>query len=709
MADKIKLLPEVVANQIAAGEVVNRPSSVVKELMENAIDAGATSVKVNFRDGGKELIQVIDDGCGMSPIDARMAFDRHATSKIREVEDIYRLSTFGFRGEALPSIAAVAQVELRSRQEGDELGTQTEINGGEFAGQNPVMCPVGSQFFVRNLFYNVPARRRFLDKSTTSATQIKSEFRRVALCYPKIAFELYANDAPVYSLMPGGLAGRIVDLVGKHIKPNLLDVSADTSIASITGFIGRPSSAKKRNAEQYLFVNGRFFKSNYIVSAILKAYEKLIPTGTQPSFFLYLTIDTARIDVNVHPQKTEVKFSDEEAVWQIVNAAVRETLGKTGAVPMMDFDHEEAVDIPVLDERSVYTMPRAMSNSSYNPFLQEFSGEGNFEPTEDFTGFDLPEGEGRSPKRGEEFTEFVSGGTDGDDMEFESESDFGIPAPTATPAPRAPRPAAPRTGLGGFGSFGGGFSAPAAGGEDFEEIPSGADMPALRTDEFEDFVSAAGPDGTADGVSHLDFIASDDGSGQSSLDLDPEPRHGRPMALKGGLLLLQSEGRLLAVDVQRARERIRYDRCLAMLDHGSAVSEQLLFPERLELSTEEYALLEERQVEFAALGFDIDFAGNGTVDIKGIPADIPSEGIDTLLFELLQAFSAPVDLETLRREKIAAVMARQGLRHNPRPLLPEEADDLLARLFQSSDYSFSPSGKMILTEITTDEIRAKLG
>ncbi len=334
MADRIRLLPEVVANQIAAGEVVNRPASVVKEMMENSIDAGATRVQVNFRDGGRDLIQIVDDGCGMSPIDARMAFDRHATSKIAAVEDIYALSTFGFRGEALASIAAVAQVELRTRQEGDDVGTCTEINGGQFVSQTPVMCPVGSQFYVRNLFYNVPARRRFLDKSTTSAAQIRTEFQRVALCNPHIGFELYSNDAPVYTLAASSLAGRIVDVVGRHIKQNLLEVEADTSIARAEGFIGRPAAAKRRNTEQYLFVNGRFFKSAYLTGAILKAYEKLIPENCTPSYFLYLTIDPSRIDVNVHPQKTEVKFADEDAVWQIVNAAVRETLAKTGAVPL---------------------------------------------------------------------------------------------------------------------------------------------------------------------------------------------------------------------------------------------------------------------------------------------------------------------------------------------------------------------------------------
>lgn len=319
MADKIRLLPEVVANQIAAGEVVNRPASVVKEMMENAIDAGARRVQVNFRDGGKELIQLVDDGCGMSPADARLAFDRHATSKIRTADDLYALRTFGFRGEALASIAAVAQVELRTRQPEDELGTVTEINGGQFAGQTVVSCPAGSQFMVRNLFYNVPARRRFMEKSNVSAGHIKSEFQRVALCNPQVRFELYNNDAPVYHLQPAPLAGRIVDVAGSAMKHNLLEVEADTSIVKLKGYVGRPAAARKTKPDQYFFVNGRYFRSPYFQKAVLRAYEKLIPEGSFPSFFLYFEIAPERIDVNVHPQKTEVKFADEEAVWQIVN------------------------------------------------------------------------------------------------------------------------------------------------------------------------------------------------------------------------------------------------------------------------------------------------------------------------------------------------------------------------------------------------------
>ena len=662
MADKIRLLPEVVANQIAAGEVVNRPSSVVKEMMENALDAGATSVKVNFRDGGKDLIQIVDDGCGMSPIDARMAFDRHATSKIGAVEDIYALHTFGFRGEALASIAAVAQVELRTRQEGDEVGTQTEINGGQFASQTPVMCPVGSQFFVRNLFYNVPARRRFLDKSTTSASHIKAEFQRIALCNPQVAFELYANDAPVYTLQASSLAGRIVDVVGRHIKQNLLEVEADTSIARIEGYIGRPAAAKKRNSEQYLFVNGRFFKSSYLTSAILKAYEKLIPENCQPSYFLFLTIDPGRIDVNVHPQKTEVKFADEEAVWQIINAAVRETLAKTGAVPLMDFDRDGVVEIPVLQRGAVYSEPQAMSNSDYNPFREEYIDPTAPDPNEDFTGFDVP---------------YRDGGAVSDN----SAAGF------RTGGGRSAAPAFPR---------GGGRSGlPATDDGEFEEFESGGGFEIASGGGFDD--------------SALDFIPSEAAPEQQCFDMAQRPEFTDPMPLPGGYVAALLGGRFVVVDVRRARERILYEDYLRMLGNGSSVSQQLLFPERLVLSGDEYALLEENAVEFAALGFDIDFCGEGAVEVKGTPADMPADAVDKLLFELLQAFATPVSLADVRREKIAAVMARSGSKGAGRMLSREEAAALLTQLADTGSFSFSPSGKAITAEITPEDLRAKLG
>ncbi len=670
MADRIRLLPEVVANQIAAGEVVNRPASVVKEMMENAIDAGAHRVQVNFREGGRDLIQIVDDGCGMSPIDARMAFDRHATSKIASVDDIYSLRTFGFRGEALASIAAVAQVELRTRQAGDETGTCTEINGGQFVSQSPVMCPVGSQFFVRNLFYNVPARRKFLEKSTVSATQIRAEFQRVALCNPQIAFELYSNDASVYSLGATTLAGRIVDVVGRHIKQNLLEVEADTSIARVRGFIGRPAAAKRRSGEQYLFVNGRYFRSSYLTSALMKAYEKLIPQNTCPSYFLYLEIDPARIDVNVHPQKTEVKFADEEAVWQIIHAAVRETLAKTGAVPLMDFDPRSAVEIPVLERGAVYSEPKSMSDENYNPFREEYIDPSAPDPNVDFTGFDVPYADEAAPAG-------VPGG--------------GLRADRSSPG-RNPSP-------GGGAALRSGF--PASAEEAFEEFESAA--LGLAQDSSGDF-------GAADsGASALDFIPSQAEPAEQLLDLESDAGFTDPLPLAGGYVAALWGGRLVAVDVRRARERILYEDYLKMLSGGNAVSQQLLFPERLVLSGDEYALAEEHAVDLAALGFDIVFAGEGALDVKGAPADLSVEALDRTIYELLQAFALPVPPGEQRREKVAAAMARSSARGGVRMLRREEAEALLDRLAATGKAGFTPSGKAVFAEFTAEDIRARLG
>lgn len=370
--DRIRVLPDNVANQIAAGEVVGRPASVVKELMENAVDAGATSVTVSFRGGGKELITVIDNGAGMSENDARMAFERHATSKIASAADLFRLHSFGFRGEALPSISSVSELEVVTRQEGSELATKVNIAGGNFAGQEYTQGPKGTQFTIRNLFYNTPARRRFLKADPIEARHITTEFQRVALCYPEVAFSLLNNDVPVYQLPASNLRQRIVGVHGKAISGNLLEVSADTSIVKLEGFVGQPSAAKKTNKEQYLFVNGRYFRSGYFHKAIMQAYEKLVAAETQPSYFLYMTIDPEKVDVNVHPQKTEVKFEDEQAIWQIFNAAVRESLGRFGVVPMMDFEIDETLEIPVYNSNNPgFKMPDTGFNPDFNPFAED--------------------------------------------------------------------------------------------------------------------------------------------------------------------------------------------------------------------------------------------------------------------------------------------------------------------------------------------------
>ena len=649
MADRIKLLPEVVANQIAAGEVVNRPSSVVKEMMENAIDAGASTVTVNFVDGGRDLIQIVDDGCGMSPTDARMAFDRHATSKIASVADIYQLHTFGFRGEALASIAAVAQVELKTRQAGDEFGTQVFINGGEFEKQKPCGCSVGSQFFVRNLFYNVPARRRFMEKSTTLARQIRDEFERVALCNPQIAFKLYNNQAPIYDLDRSNLRGRIVDVVGKNIKNNLLEVSAETSLVKIEGFVGRPAAAKKSSYKQFLFVNGRYFKSPYFYKAVMKAYEKLIPAQTQPDIFLYLTIDPERIDVNVHPQKTEVKFSDGEAIWQIINAAVRETLAKTGAVPLMDFDDEGAIDIPVAGQSSgrLYSEPKAASVEGYNPFREGYAssvtaGRRSQADLSDFAG------EYRAKPQREAYDLWPS------DTLISAES------------------------------------------EEFAIVDSG--------DNFRDLMSAQ-PQSTHE---EFEFVESDNAV-QQQMEVGGEAQFEDIITLPETLAAARYRGRLVVVDLRRACERVSFEEYETMLGGGSSVSQQLLFPERLVLSNDEVLLLKECLEDLSAIGFDLRVVDDCTVEMSGTPADMEGVEIDRLIYDVIHSIADGDSPVAVRRQRLAAMVAQRRAAAMRGVIGVEQTEVLLARLAKCENVSFAPSGKAIMVEISTGEIRSRLG
>ena len=368
MSDIIQLLPDSVANQIAAGEVIQRPSSVIKELVENAVDAGAKTINVLVVDAGRTTIQVIDDGCGMSETDARLAFERHATSKIRKADDLFALQTMGFRGEALPSIAAVAQVELRTRQQGEEVGTLLTISGSKVVGQEVCSCPVGSNFKVENLFFNVPARRKFLKSNATELNNIVQAFERIALVYPDIAFTLHSNGSELFNLRATNLRQRIVDVFGKRLNQDLLPVEADTSLCQITGLVGKPESAKKKGAHQYFFVNGRYMRHPYFHKAVQNAFERLVPTGEQVPYFIYFKVPAENIDVNIHPTKTEIKFENEQAVWQILTATVREAVGIFSEVPTIDFDTEGKPDIPQFDPSAHTEMPKVSYNPQYNPF-----------------------------------------------------------------------------------------------------------------------------------------------------------------------------------------------------------------------------------------------------------------------------------------------------------------------------------------------------
>ena len=370
MSDIIRLLPDSVANQIAAGEVIQRPASVIKELVENAVDAGAKRIDVLVTDAGKTSIQVIDDGKGMSETDARLAFERHATSKIREASDLFALRTMGFRGEALASIAAVAQVELRTRLRGEELGTSLCISGSRVESQEVVSCAEGSSFTVRNLFFNVPARRKFLKSNQTELSNILTEFERIALVNPEVSFTLHHNGTEMLNLPAIQLKQRIMGVFGKKINQELLSIEVDTTMVRISGFVGRPETSRKKGARQYFFVNGRYMRHPYFHKSVMDAYEHLIPAGEQVSYFIYFDVEPANIDVNIHPTKTEIKFENEQAVWQILSAAIKETLGRFNAVPSIDFDTEGMPDIPAF-ENSPYSnvqFPKTNYNPSYNPF-----------------------------------------------------------------------------------------------------------------------------------------------------------------------------------------------------------------------------------------------------------------------------------------------------------------------------------------------------
>ena len=387
MSDIIRLLPDSVANQIAAGEVIQRPASVIKELVENAVDAGAKTIHVLVIDAGRTSIQVIDDGKGMSETDARLSFERHATSKIASAADLFALRTMGFRGEALASIAAVAQVELLTRRQEDEIGTRLMIAGSKVSAQEPASCPVGSNFKVSNLFFNVPARRKFLKTNATELSNIMTAFERIVLVYPDIHFTLHHNGVEMLNLRAASLRQRIADVFGKQYNQDLLPVEVHTAMATVTGFVGKPEAARKKGGVDYFFVNGRYMKHPYFHKAVITAYDRLIPEGMQVPYFLYFDVEPSQIDVNIHPTKTEIKFENEQASWQILSASVRDAIGKFCEVPSIDFDTQGSPEIPLFDPaRENIAAPKVNYNPDYNPFKSSGKSSGSsWTPRQDDT------------------------------------------------------------------------------------------------------------------------------------------------------------------------------------------------------------------------------------------------------------------------------------------------------------------------------------
>ncbi|MEG1616619.1 MAG: DNA mismatch repair endonuclease MutL [Bacteroidales bacterium] len=706
MSDIIQLLPDSVANQIAAGEVIQRPASVVKELMENAIDAGATSVQVILKDAGRTLIQVIDNGKGMSMTDARMAFERHATSKIRKADDLFALQTMGFRGEALASIAAIAQVELRTRREEDELGTSIRISGTEVENQESIATPVGSSFLVKNIFYNVPARRKFLKSNQTELSNIISEFERIALVNPKVSFTLHHNDNEVLNLPATIVRQRIINTFGKSLNQQLLTVEVDTALISVTGYIGRPEAARKKNALQYFFVNGRYMRHPYFHKAIMQSYEKLIPQGEQPNYFLYFTIDPANIDVNIHPTKTEIKFENESFLWQIICAAVKEALGKFSAVPSIDFDMADAPDIPVHKSEGIQP-PKPKFDSGYNPFQKQASASrvdpnwqkmyGGFQSASDtgashgFNPFD-------TTSDFETQSEFTPEETF--NQQFQGDPDY-FHTDTAFPDEKEPISHLSAASLSGELIESKISSSPFHG----EVIESKISAVPFQGEVIETQISAASfPEEPSESKFSSAIISSGEPS-SAKIFSTSETGGSQHYQFKGKYILTSVKSGLMMIDQHRAHVRVLFDRYMENIVSKKGVSQGVLFPEMLTFAPADVPILEEILEDLQFLGFDLNNMGGCTYAMNGIPAGIEGLDVSSLIHGMIDtAKQKGRDVKTDLHEITALSLAEAAAIPYGEVLNMDEMENLIDDLFASSSPNNTPDGKLILSVITNDEI-----
>jgi DNA mismatch repair protein MutL len=662
MSDIIHLLPETVANQIAAGEVVQRPASVIKELLENSIDAHATEVQIILREAGRELIQVIDNGCGMSAADAHMAFERHATSKISQASDLFALHTMGFRGEALASIAAVAEVELRTRRADDECGVQLNISGGQEQKQETISCPVGANFQVRNLFYNVPARRKFLKSNQTELSNIITELQHVALANPQVGFTLTHNDNIMLQLPAAPLRQRITTLFARTIGQQLLPVQVDNELLTVSGFVGQPESARKKGALQYFFVNNRFMKHPYFHKAVMECYGDILGEGEQPNYFLYLTVDPATIDVNIHPTKTEIKFENENARWHILMASVREALGKYNAVPSIDFDMEGAPEIPAMtktgDGGSSLNLdsvqaPRPEFTSDYNPFRRDPNLRQWDVLYDDFaTSTDHP-------------------------RQYRSEGAASQPAsvriPSAQPLPSAlgatPLPSA----MGGVTT-----------------LPSKHDLRAEAT---------GGP---------TISLPSRDREIPLPATPAPPPADQHYDQLFGRYILSAQPGGLQLIDQHRAHVAVLYQRFLERLSSRQGTSQSVLFPETIELAPSDQPILESILPELQHLGFDLDSLGGSTYAVNGLPAEVNGGDTQELLRQMVDTARQHEGgvRDELDRALALKMAEAEAVRYGHTMSL-EEMRHLVSQLLELPMPGYTPDGKTIITLLSQDELTAK--
>lgn len=613
MSDIIHLLPDSVANQIAAGEVIQRPASVIKELVENSIDAGATHIQIVIKDAGRTLIQVIDNGKGMSETDARMAFERHATSKISSADDLFSLRTMGFRGEALASIAAIAQVELKTRREEDELGIMVEIAGTRVFKQEAIQCSTGTTFLIKNLFFNVPARRRFLKSDNVEKSHILTEFYRIALVNPQIAFSFFDGDEEIYQLPISNIKIRIENVFGKNAKKRwqqqLLTVETSTNLVKIHGYAGRPEFAQK-SANQYFFVNGRYMRHPYFHKAILLAYNQMIQASESPNYFIYFEVDPQSIDINIHPTKTEIKFENEQAIWSILSAAIKESLGKFNIVPSIDFDQEGAIEMPTTMSVENVRPPQTNFNPNYNPF----STSNYKRPTLDW--------------------EDLYGGFEKKNEPIESSIDW----------------------------------------EPSEDIKSTHIFSQTQQQQVIENMETR-----SDNYQHKNrYIIT---------------------GIKSGLLM---------IDQHRAHTRILFDLFISQIENSQGISQQILFPETLELSKEDIMFFEQIKSDLNHVGFDFEEAGANSYNIKGAPSHVSASAVVSLIQDMLEKTkNTALDPTSSIHETIGMTLAAASAVKSGQRLSSEEMSDLIDRLFACANHNFTPDGKRIMTIFSQDELEKR--
>ncbi len=687
MQDIIQLLPDSIANQIAAGEVVQRPASVVKELLENSIDARATQIQLLVKDAGRTLIQVIDNGIGMSETDARMCFERHATSKIRTAEDLFKIRTMGFRGEAMASIAAVSQVELRSRRESDELGTHLKIDASELKTHEPCQTPVGTNICVKNLFFNVPARRNFLKSNPVEMRHILDEFQRVALSYPEVGFTLHHGETEVYNLPGGKMSRRIVDLFGKNYREQLADTREETPFVKVSGFIGKPEFAKKVRGEQFFFVNQRFIRHPYLHHAVLSGFEGLIPEGNHPFYVLNIEIDPAHIDINVHPTKTEIKFDDERSVYAIVRAAVKRATGVYGLAPAIDFE----MDVNLLNPAQSLSFQQKDYASHFDASVHEnrkVTDEESATPSRE--SYASQASRSSVPKRNITSWEKLFEGLEGPAQE-ERHSIFAIPPdiipsvkPFTPPVPEA-APEEEAISVGSsitFQSKANRLPMEESPAEPIEEIPQ---EPAHE----QTFSSKAAPRPAAK-APLLDY---------ERMLFQVHNRY----------VLSQVKSGLMVIDQKAAYERILYDKYRGSLEKRNAASQQLLFPKTVTLNPIDFHLVLEIQQEIRALGFDFAEIGKDAFILYGIPAEVMDENEEDLFEGLLAQFRQHyAELKLDRPEALARSFAKRSAARYLTRLSAEEMSALVDQLFASSNPSYTPGGDPTFTILGLEKLAGLL-